>query len=163
MSARKKSAYAPRNALNAETLKAGIARRSRARGDVAEIRDWLLNHFYRHAVANFEPARRINTLEEARRALSPALLPELATARLKENPAKTEKDAPPLVWVDPDDAQLLTLKQRLVEFLGARKGTALEGKLNRVNCPQALALWEKNTPKLPCASNAAGGKATLRQ
>ncbi|MDR3158695.1 MAG: DUF1266 domain-containing protein [Zoogloeaceae bacterium] len=136
MNDHKKSAYAPRNALNAESLKADIARRSQARGDAPEIRDWLLNHFLRHLVANFEPARRIHTREEARQALLPAPLPEWVAARLKE-------DAAPLVWVDPEDAQLHLLEQRLVEFLAARKGAALEGKLNRVNCPQALDLWEK--------------------
>jgi hypothetical protein len=142
MSERKKSAYAPRNALNAEALKAGVARRSTARDDAPEIREWLLNHFFRHLVANFEPARRIHTEEEARQALAPAPLPAWVAARLKGNPAAGEEDAP-LVWIDPEDAQVLALEQRLVEFLGARRGTALEGKLNRINCPQALLLWEK--------------------
>ena len=38
---------------------------------------------------------------------------------------------------------MLALESRLVEFLSSRRGTALEGKIARVNCPQALALWEK--------------------
>jgi hypothetical protein len=138
MSARKPSAYAPRNALNADALMAGIARRSQARGDSDEAREWLLNHFYRHLVANFEPARRIVTQEDARQALSPSPLPEWVAACFR----RAEEGAP-LVWIDPDDAQALALEARLVEFLHSRAGTPLEGKLKRVNCPQALALWEK--------------------
>ena len=30
-----------------------------------------------------------------------------------------------------------------MEFLTSRRGTVLEGKLDRITCPQALALWEK--------------------
>ena len=49
--------YAPRNALNADRLKAGIIARSEARGDAAPVRAWLLNHFYRHLVANAKLGR----------------------------------------------------------------------------------------------------------
>jgi len=63
------SGYAPRNALNASELKRGIAERSKARGDAPEVGKWLLNHFYRHLVGNFQPARRILTLEQAAEAL----------------------------------------------------------------------------------------------
>jgi len=143
----KKTAYAPRNALNADALKAGIAARSQARKDAPEVAAWLLNHFYRHLVANFEPARMIETLDEAKAALHPEPLPEWAAARL-EHALRTAKETTttpqaPLVWIDPADPQLRLLEHRLVEFLVARKGTALEGKLERINCPQALALWEK--------------------
>ncbi|MEO8248994.1 MAG: hypothetical protein ABI589_06460 [Burkholderiales bacterium] len=47
-----------------------------------------------------------------------------------------------LWWIDPQSEPLLALEQRLLEFLGSRAGTALEGKLIRINCPQALAQWE---------------------
>ncbi|WP_205185744.1 hypothetical protein, partial [Burkholderia sp. LMG 13014] len=43
----------------------------------------------------------------------------------------------------PADPHLLALETTLVEFLESRKGTGLEGKLDRVNCPQALAMWER--------------------
>jgi hypothetical protein len=153
MSAIRHAPYAPRNALNADALKAGIAERSAQRGDAGEVRTWLLNHFLRHLVANFEPAQRVETLEAARQVLRPAPLPEWVAARFNApaaSPAaaksqENKADAPvvPLVWVNPDEAPLRTLEARLVEFLNSRQGTPLEGKLNRVNCPQALALWEK--------------------
>ncbi|MCE6983446.1 hypothetical protein EI534_40085, partial [Pseudomonas frederiksbergensis] len=54
----RQSGYAPRNALNADQIKRGIAERSKARSDAPEVSKWLLNHFYRHLVGNFEPARR---------------------------------------------------------------------------------------------------------
>jgi hypothetical protein len=135
----KSSAYASRNALNAEQLKADIARRSERRGDSDEVRAWLTNHFFRHLVGNFEPAMPIDSLAAARAALAPAALPEW----LERQWATRNTDAAPRVWIDPAEPQLLALETRLLEFLNSRKGTALDGKLARVNCPQALALWEK--------------------
>ncbi|RBJ62844.1 hypothetical protein C3L29_041840, partial [Pseudomonas sp. MWU12-2534b] len=53
----------------------------------------------------------------------------------------------PLVWIDPLEPQLLHQEAVLVEFLTSRRGTALEGKLHRITCPPALALWEKEKEK----------------
>jgi hypothetical protein len=138
--------YAPRNALNAGELKAGIAARSRARGDGDEIRAWLLNHFYRHVVANFVPARAIESLDDAQRALAPAPLPAWVVTRFGKAPEQRNEPAvaalAPVVWIDPAEPTLLALEARLLEFLESRAGTSLAGKLDRINCPQALALWE---------------------
>ncbi|MBN3727965.1 hypothetical protein, partial [Burkholderia sp. Ac-20379] len=49
----------------------------------------------------------------------------------------------PMVWIDPAAPELIALEARLVEFLESRRGTGLDGKLERINCPQAIALWEK--------------------
>lgn len=141
-SAASKRGYAPRNALNADRLKATIAARSRTRGDDEAVRSWLLNHFYRHVVANFEPARPIESIDDARDALGDTSLPAWVHARFG-TPQKTSADtAVQVVWVDPAAPALLELEARLVEFLESRTGTSLEGKLARINCPQALALWE---------------------
>jgi len=131
--------YAPRNALNADELRASIEARSLARGDAPEIRAWMLSHFWRHVVANFEAVEAIETMEDARRALRNESAPAWLERRFAENPAP----AVPLVWVAPESPALLELEGRLVEFLSSRRGTPLEGKIARVNCPQALALWEK--------------------
>ena len=147
MSTTSNPGYAPRNALNAGELKADIAARSHARGDGDDVHAWLLNHFYRHVVANFVPARPIESLDDARAALAPAPLPAWVIARFGASEANGSRDAgataapAPVVWVDPADPQLLALETRLVEFLESRTGTALEGKLDRINCPQAIALW----------------------
>ncbi|WP_208451910.1 hypothetical protein [Burkholderia anthina] len=142
----RRAGYAPRNALNADALKAAIAARSTARGDADAVRAWLLNHFYRHVVANFEPARTIASLDEARHALGHVAPPEWVARRFgpaAKMAGTPHADAPaPVVWVDPSDQALLALEATLVEFLESRKGTGLDGKLDRVNCPQALALWE---------------------
>ncbi|MBK5554204.1 hypothetical protein JFU49_28575 [Pseudomonas sp. TH03] len=136
------SGYAPRNALNASELKRGIAERSKARGDAPEVGKWLLNHFYRHLVGNFQPARRILTLEQAAEALGTE--PSSWVARHLSDAGKDSQQAlAPLVWVDPQQAPLLAQEALLVEFLTSRQGTALAGKLDRINCPQALALWQK--------------------
>ncbi|MGU7775421.1 hypothetical protein ACV229_35280 [Burkholderia sp. MR1-5-21] len=145
--AARRSGYAPRNALNADALKAAIAARSDARGDDDAVRAWLLNHFYRHVVANFEPARRIASLDDARRALGQATPPAWVVKRFgpaaKAGGAAAGDDLAPVVWVDPAGPPLLALEAKLVEFLESRKGTGLDGKLDRINCPQALAQWER--------------------
>ncbi|MGN6650261.1 hypothetical protein [Trinickia sp.] len=143
-----KLGYAPRNALNADALKAAIAARSRTRGDNEAVRAWLLNHFYRHVVANFEPARPIESIDDARDALGDASVPAWVHARFG-TPRKVACDDPAhVVWVDPNAPQLLMLEARLVEFLESRTGTSLDGKLDRINCPQALALWEKEHARI---------------
>ncbi len=147
MSTAGKCSYAPRNALNADVLKAGIAVRSQARDDDPAVRDWLLNHFYRHVVANFQPVRSISSLEEAREVLGNAPVPAWVMARFKapHTSLSNEREASvaPLVWVSPTEPTLLALETRLVEFLQSRRGTALQGKLERINCPQAIALWKR--------------------
>jgi hypothetical protein len=132
--------YAPRNALNANRLKADITARSRARGDSDAVRGWLLNHFYRHIVSNFEPARPIASHAEACAVLD---TPPPAWVTTRFGAAGKLSALAPVVWIDPAQPQLLALEARLVEFLESRKGTRLDGKLDRINCPQALALWEK--------------------
>ncbi|WP_326535590.1 hypothetical protein [Pseudorhodoferax sp.] len=132
-------AYAGRDVLNAPTLKSRILARSRQRGDAAPVQAWLLNHFYRHTVANFQapaPAvQRVDSPDAARALLRTATLPAWLAERLRR------VGGPVLWWVDPDGEQLLAVEARLVEFLGSRAGTPLDGKLMRVNTPQALALW----------------------
>lgn len=146
-------AYAPRNALNANELKQGIAERSQTRGDEPQIGAWLQNHFYRHLVSNFEPARRLHTLEDALTVLGSSPAPPWLNRHFKA-PDK----AAPLVWVDPKAQSLLQQEALLVEFLAARNGTQLEGKLERINCPQALMLWEKEHAQM--ATRAAQGWRT---
>jgi hypothetical protein len=138
----RQSGYAPRNALNADQLKRGIAERSKARGDAPEVSKWLLNHFYRHLVGNFEPARRILTLEQAVEALG-AEPPSWVARHLSDTGKDSQQALAPLVWLDSQQAPLLAQETLLVEFLTSRQGTALAGKLDRINCPQALALWKK--------------------
>lgn len=138
------SGYAPRNALNADQLKRAITARSQVRGDTEPVRRWLLNHFYRHLVSNFEPARRIHTLQDTAVVQGETPLPPWLT-RYFDNleGAANHTAGTPLVWVDPDDPKVLEQEALLVEFLGSRQGTALEGKLDRINCPQALQQWQK--------------------
>jgi hypothetical protein len=131
--------YAGRNALNADELRVSIEARSLARDDAPDIRSWLLNHFWRHVVANFEDVSFIETMDDARRVLRNVAAPEWLARRFAEG----APNGVPLVWIDPNGAALLELENRVVEFLSSRKGTPLEGKLVLVNCPQALALWEK--------------------
>lgn len=138
----RQTGYASRNALNADQLKRGIAERSKARGDAPEVGKWLVNHYYRHLVGNFEPARRILTLEQAAEVLA-ADPPPWVSKHLSDAGKKSQQTPAPLVWVDPQQAPLLAMEALLVEFLTSRRGTALAGKLDRINCPQALALWQK--------------------
>ncbi|NHZ36365.1 hypothetical protein [Massilia rubra] len=135
----KTSAYGARDVVNAPALKEAIARRSAQRGDAPEVAEWLANHFFRYAVGNLdapEPAlARIASSEQARALFAPAAVPQWVTARLGKDAGEA------MWWLAPDGPELLAMEAKLVEFLGARQGTALEGKLQRVNCRQALALW----------------------
>lgn len=139
-------AYAPRNLLNADALKRRLEQRSQARGDEAPVRGWLLNHFYRQLVGNFEPARKVRSLEEATSLLQGQAVPAWVERHLKQEAKAGEAVA--LVWIDPDHPAVLEQEAMLVEFLTSRKGTALEGKLERINCPQALALWHQEHARM---------------
>lgn len=134
------SAYAARDVINAPAIRRAIERRSQARNDPPEVRTWLLNHFYRHAVGNLiAPAPAllaVSSLDHARSLFHPGTVPDWVGARYKQG-LPTEL----LWWLDPDGPDLLAMEARLVEFLESRQGTSLEGKLMRVNCPQALARW----------------------
>lgn len=132
--------YQARDVINAPALKARIKFRSLQRNDPPEIRAWLMNHFYRYAVANFnaDPSavRPIGDAEEARRLLQ---CPEPLPLWLQRRFAAAVRDRPAW-WIDPDGAQLRSIESELLEFLGSRKGTPLEGKLQRINAMQALAM-----------------------
>lgn len=147
------SAYRPRDVVNAPDIKQRIRERSAARGDSQEIAAWLANHFYRHVIGNLDadpPAvQPISTQAELlrlhRRTEPAAWALERLRAHAARQPPQHESPAAgasaPLWWVEPDSAPLLALESRLLEFLSTRRGTALEGKLQRINCPQALARW----------------------
>ncbi|MEB5963568.1 hypothetical protein [Comamonas testosteroni] len=137
------SAYKARDVVNAPAIKQRIKERSAERGDAAEVATWLGNHFYRHVVGNLqadEPAvQRIADAQQLQELEGRRQPPAWAMERLARKQAGFE--LPELWWVQPDSPVLLALEARLVEFLSTRKGTSLEGKLQRVNCPQALARW----------------------
>lgn len=147
------SAYRPRDVVNAPDIKQRIRERSAARGDSQEIAAWLANHFYRHVIGNLDadpPAiQPISTQAELlrlhRRTEPAAWALERLRAHAARQPPLQDRPAAgasaPLWWVEPDSAPLLALESRLLEFLSTRRGTALEGKLQRINCPQALARW----------------------
>lgn len=137
------SAYKARDVVNAPAIKQRIKERSTGRGDAPDVATWLGNHFYRHAVGNLqadEPAvQRIADAQQLQTLMGRQEPPAWALERLARK--QSGFDLPELWWVLPDSAAVLTLESRLVEFLSTRKGTSLEGKLQRVNAPQALARW----------------------
>ena len=126
--------YAPRNAINAEAIWAAIDARSRSRGDTDEVRAWMCSHFFRHVVSNLPTAVMVPSLEQARDLLGET--PAWLASRFEE-PSDV-----PIVWVDPTGLDVLELEAQIVEFLRSRTGTPQEGKLQQVNCPQALAMWQ---------------------
>lgn len=171
------SAYKARDVVNAPAIKQRIKERSAERGDAADVAAWLGNHFYRHVVGNLqadEPAvLRIADVRQLQELAGRQEPPAWALERLERRQVGFE--LPELWWVQPDSAALLALETRLVEFLSTRKGTSLEGKLQRVNCPQALARWtlehlafEKNrtaaglnTARAPCTGCCAASTVPL--
>lgn len=143
-----RAGYGARDVINAPALRSAIERRSLERGDPQEVRAWLANHFYRHVVGNLQapsPALQLVTQrEQAQALLRPAPVPPWALVRLGEaTPRPGVTASAPLWWIDPAADAVLALESRLVEFLLSREGTPLQGKLQRVTAPQALALWER--------------------
>lgn len=145
MSIRSSTVYLARNVVNAPELKAHISARSRARGDSPEIAAWLHNHFYRYLVGNFntppEAVQAITTTEALQQryaAGAPAWALALLARKAGPEPAPS---APLLWWISPAHESVLALERQLLEFLQSRQGTSLEGKLARINCPQALERW----------------------
>lgn len=135
--------YQARDVVNAPHIKARIQERSLARGDTPEISAWLGNHFYRHIVGNMvaePPAVQSLLSQQDLLRLMPQDRPDWALKRLPHMPPPGDA-ASGLWWIDPDSRAVLQLETRLTEFLGSRVGTSLEGKLQRINCPQALARW----------------------
>ena len=137
--------YLARNVVNAPDLKARIAERSQQRGDSDEIRSWLQNHFYRYLVGNFnapppavQPITTTDELQQRYRSGPPAWAMAVVARA-----AVSTKDGgePQLWWISPSDEAVLALEARVLEFLQSRAGTSLEGKLARINCPQALERW----------------------
>ena len=137
------SAYKARDVVNAPAIKERIKARSAERGDAPDIAAWLANHFTRHVIGNVQadaPAvQRIDNSRELQELAGRKEPPAWAQERLAKKASGF--DLPDLWWVDPDSPAVLALESRLVEFLSTRKGTSLEGKLQRVNAPQALARW----------------------
>ena len=137
------SAYQARDVVNAPAIKEAIAARSAARGDAPDVAAWLTNHFCRHVIGNLQadaPVVQIiadgHTLQEL---LGRKPAPAWALERLSKKASGFP--LPELYLIVPDAPAVLALENRLVEFLSTRKGTSLEGKLQRVNAPQALARW----------------------
>lgn len=137
------SAYQARDVVNAPAVKEAIAQRSAARADTPEIAAWLANHFYRHVIGNLQAdapmLQRIADGQALQELLGRKPPPAWALERLGKK--AMGMDLPDLWWIEADSAMVLALETRLVEFLSTRKGSSLEGKLQRVNCPQALARW----------------------
>lgn len=140
--------YQARNLVNARSLKARLAQRSVERGDPPDIAAWMTSHAWRYLVGNFSsgaPAlRRIRDPVEAAALMAPGAgvdaLPQWLRTALREE-ALAKGPVPGLWWLDADSAPVRELETRFVEFLHSRTGTALAGKLQRVNAVQALALW----------------------
>lgn len=135
--------YQARDVVNALQIKARIQARSAQRGDSPEIAAWLANHFYRYVVGNLAaPAPAVQGLTSQNALLQQMgdASPPWALQRLPaiSPPGQTEAV---LWWVDPDSPAVRQLEARLTEFLDSRAGTSLEGKLQRINAPQALARW----------------------
>ncbi len=138
--------YGARNVVNAPDIKARIAERSAQRGDAPEIAAWMQNHFYRFLVGNFvapppavQPITSVDALQQRYRSGPPAWAMQL----LAQARSRKDTDEAPLWWISPSDDSVLALETKLLEFLQSRQGTSLEGKLMRVNCPQALERWEQ--------------------
>ncbi|CAI8698075.1 hypothetical protein BTK96_001536 [Burkholderia pyrrocinia] len=148
------SAYRPRDVVNAPDIKAAIARRSAERGDPADIRAWLGNHFFRWVVGAFEQAQPLDSLADYR-ALAGAdrPAPDWLVRRFRAQPASggaigAAAEPKPLYFIDPEHMLLIDRERVLVEFLRSRAGTRLAQKLQRITCAMALDMWEREHQRM---------------
>ncbi|WP_175749241.1 hypothetical protein [Burkholderia pyrrocinia] len=148
------SAYRPRDVVNAPDIKAAIARRSAERGDPADIRAWLGNHFFRWVVGAFEQAQPLDSLADYRALVGadrPA--PDWLVRRFRTQPASggaigAAVESKPLYFIDPEHMLLIDRERVLVEFLRSRAGTRLAQKLQRITCAMALDMWEREHQRM---------------
>jgi hypothetical protein len=136
------SAYKARDVVNAPAIKQRIKERSAERGDAADVAPgWATIStamWWAICRPTSLPCCALPTPGSCR---SWPAARSRRPGRWSGWSAQAGFELPDLWWVQPDSAALLALETRLVEFLSTRKGTSLEGKLQRVNCPQALARW----------------------
>lgn len=137
----KNTSYAPRDVANAPAIKQFIKQRSATRQDSPEIEQWLLNHFYRHVIGNFNPIDKnacfvIKDMQQAQSLFLPNPTPNWVITKFKSSQPSE------VFWIDPQHVEILALETKLVEFLNSRQGTSLEGKLLKINCQQALQQWQ---------------------
>ena len=136
------AAYLPRNVVNAPELKSAIAARSTARGDDAPVQAWLGNHFFRWLIGSFEHAVAIRSLQHYTELLGPsAEVPAWFVKQCAAAPASG-------FYIDPQHPFLLDRERLLVEFLNARRGTRLAEKLQRITCPMAFEMWDKEHARM---------------
>lgn len=132
--------YGARDVINAPEIKKSIKKRSQQRQDAKDIHAWLMNHFYRHIIGNFNDADNMEftNLASIKEYYEHKPIPNWLQKKYNQ-----EKQNLSSWYINPENASLLALEKKIVEFLKARTGTSLEGKLMRINCPQALDLWQK--------------------
>jgi uncharacterized protein YeaC (DUF1315 family) len=129
------AAYRPRDVVNAPAVKAAILARSAGRGDDADMAAWLQNHFFRWAIGSFDYVVTLRSAADFQ-ALGTGDAPAWLLRQLDADPSKV------FHHLDPDHPLLVDRERTLVEFLRSRQGTRLAQKLQRINCFQAMALWE---------------------
>ena len=150
--------YQPRDVVNAPQIKAAIEARSAARGDASEVHQWLRSHFFRWVVGSFDHAIALHGPADYQRAAGAQaeLPPWLRKRWLRGSPAQTTDAAapvPPCYHIDPEHPLLVDRERVLVEFLQSRAGTRHAGKLNRISCFTALALWEEEHRRMQTRRN----------
>lgn len=132
--------YQARDVVNAPALKVAIKQRSALRNDHPDVTAWLCNHFFRWLIGCFEQVIPIASVNEYQQ-LSGEPAPTWLIQRFQTGNTNC-------FYIQVEQRFLLERELRLVEFLNARQGTSLAGKLQRINCHQALARWEKEHAKI---------------
>jgi hypothetical protein len=137
------SAYLPRNVVNAPELKVSITTRSLTRRDPACVQAWLENHFFRWLVGSFGHAVEIQSMQQLALILGGA--DQVPAWFIKQSSAGTIAAT---FYIDAVHPELRATENKLVEFLNARRGTRLAEKLQRITCPMALDMWQKEHARM---------------
>ncbi|MGO4261747.1 DUF1266 domain-containing protein [Lysobacter sp. TAB13] len=132
---------AARDVINADKIRAAIARRSRGRHDHADIARWLQTHFFRWAINSFEHVLPVRSIEGWRTCIGEPSPPAWFLSKLAAAGA-------PMIYIDPEHHLLRDREARMVEFFHARLGSRLAGKFHRITFADAEAAWSKDHERM---------------
>ncbi|QWP76143.1 DUF1266 domain-containing protein [Lysobacter sp. K5869] len=134
-------AVSARDVINADAIRAAIARRSLQRRDHADIARWLRSHFYRWAINRFAHVLPVRSVENWRVCVGAQAPPPWFLRKLADGGAA-------MIYIDPEHNLLRERENRMVEFFNARLHSRLAGKFHRIAFDAADAAWQRDHERM---------------
>lgn len=130
-----------RDVINADAIRAAIARRSQQRRDHPDIARWLRSHFFRWVVNRFAQVLPVRSEDNWRVCMSAQAPAPWFLRKLAHGGAD-------MIYIDPEHHLLREHELRMVEFFAARLDTRLAGKFHRIAFAAADAAWRRDHERM---------------